>query len=171
MIRERNPLTGRNEVVERIPYSEWLAQKKEENPEGIKKQYTLMQNKYSDRKLLARYLANIGAKYPQTPDEFQKIKYNSPEKWDYLKRLVRYMGQYPTSSKAYFDASEELKNEGINRGVLLPSVPHRTYILPESKKDPNNIIKATLQFGVKYCKYGCKHFSCQVQLHCSSGDV
>ena len=72
------------------------------------------------------------------------MKYNGSGKWEYLKGLKRYLDQYPTSNRKFYDAGEELKRLGIKKGVLLPSVLVQAFILPEGKKDPYHIMNRML---------------------------
>ena len=102
------------------------------------------------RKLLAdmkqhkEYRAVLGREVPKDFAKFREMKYNGSGKWEYLKGLKRYLDQYPTSNRKFYDAGEELKRLGIKKGVLLPSVLVQAFILPEGKKDPYHIMNRML---------------------------
>lgn len=79
---------------------------------------------------------------------FGQIKYNDPEKWEYLKGLKTYLEKYPTSNKMCYDASEKLKGLGIKKGVVLPPMQKQSFILPEGKHDPYHIMRRMLERNI-----------------------
>lgn len=93
-----------------------------------------------DRKQYAEYKAILGKNAPKTFEEFQDLKYNEPGRWNYTKRLVGYMRKYPNSDKRYFDIQEFLKEQGINKGVVLPPIQKQAFILPSGKRDSYHIM-------------------------------
>ena len=44
--------------------------------------------------------------------KFREMKYNGSGKWEYLKGLKRYLDQYPTSNRKFYDAGERIKETG-----------------------------------------------------------
>ena len=87
--RARNPVTGENEIVSDMTYSEWAAQKEAENSTAwgifIKKGRNLS----ADTKQWKEYKAVLNKKVPNTVEDFQNLKYNEPEKWAQLKTTKR----------------------------------------------------------------------------------
>lgn len=102
------------------------------------------------RKLMAdirqhkEYRAVLGKDIPKDFAKFREMKYNNAEKWKYSQELKKYLEKYPTSSKKFYDAGEELKALGIKKGVLLPVKPKQAFILPEGKRDPYHIMHRML---------------------------
>lgn len=87
--RARNPVTGENEIVSDMTYSEWAAQKEAENTTAwgifIKKGRNLS----ADTKQWKEYKAVLSKKVPNTVEDFQNLMYNEPEKWAQLKTTKR----------------------------------------------------------------------------------
>ena len=87
--RARNSVTGENEIVSDMTYSEWAAQKEAENAAAwgifIKKGRNLS----ADTKQWKEYKAVLNKKVPNTVEDFQNLKYNEPEKWTQLKTTKR----------------------------------------------------------------------------------
>ena len=87
--RARNPVTGENEIVSDMTYSEWAAQKEAENAAAwgifIKKGRNLS----ADTRQWKEYKAVLNKKVPNTVENFQNLKYNEPEKWAQLKTTKR----------------------------------------------------------------------------------
>lgn len=87
--RARNPVTGENEIISDMTYSEWAAQKEAENSTAwgifIKKGRNLS----ADTKQWKEYKAVLNKKVPNTVEGFQNLKYNDPEKWAQLKTAKR----------------------------------------------------------------------------------
>ena len=106
------------------------------------------------RRLLAdmrqhkEYREALGNEIPNDFAKFQEMKYNDRERWDYVKGLKEYLRKYPTSSKKFYDAGEELKRLGIKKGLLLPPVPKQAFILPEGKHDPYHIMHRMLERNI-----------------------
>ena len=87
--RARNSVTGENEIVSDMTYSEWAAQKEAENAAAwgifIKKGRNLS----ADTRQWKEYKAVLNKKVPNTVENFQDLKYNEPEKWAQLKTTKR----------------------------------------------------------------------------------
>lgn len=87
--RARNSVTGENEIVSDMTYSEWAAQKEAENAAAwgifIKKGRNLS----ADTRQWKEYKAVLNKKVPNTVENFQNLKYNEPEKWAQLKTTKR----------------------------------------------------------------------------------
>lgn len=117
-----------------------------------KKQIAAYREKEKNRrKLLAdmrqhkEYRAVLGNDVPKDFEKFREMKYNEPEKFEYAKGLKKYLSQYPTSDKRFYDAGNELKRLGIKKGLLLPAVQKNAYILPSGKHDPYHIMHRMLE--------------------------
>ncbi len=88
----------------------------------------------------------LGNDAPKTLSDFQKIKYNDADGWEYLKGLRRYIGKYPTSDKRYYDALLKIKEAKLMRGsVILPPVQKQAFILPSGKRDSWHITNRMLE--------------------------
>lgn len=87
--RARNSVTGENEIVSDMTYSEYAAQKEAENAAAwgifIKKGRNLS----ADTRQWKEYKAVLNKKVPNTVENFQNLKYNEPEKWAQLKATKR----------------------------------------------------------------------------------
>lgn len=87
--RARNSVTGENEIVSDMTYSEWAAQKEAENAAAwgifIKKGRNLS----ADTRQWKEYKEVLNKKVPNTVENFQNLKYNEPEKWAQLKTTKR----------------------------------------------------------------------------------
>lgn len=85
----KNPVTGENEIISDMTYSEWAAQKEAENATAwgifIKKGRNLS----ADTKQWKEYKAVLNKKVPNTVEDFQNLKYNETEKWAQLKTTKR----------------------------------------------------------------------------------
>lgn len=103
------------------------------------------------RRLLAdlrehkEYRAVLGNEIPKDFARFREMKYNKAEKWEYTKGLKKYLEQYPTSDKRFYDAQEELKSLGFRNVRLLPPVQKQAFILPEGKHDPYHIMHRMME--------------------------
>lgn len=121
-----------------------------------KKQIQAYQDKVKARRRLLQdkrqhqeYKAVLGKEAPKDFDKFRELKYNEPEKWEYTKGLKKYLDQYPTSDKRFYDAGQELKKLRITKtGFPLPPAKVHAYILPEGKRDPYHIMNRMLERNI-----------------------
>jgi len=139
--RARDPVTGENVLIPNMTYAQWEAWKKSENKTAWETYLKKGKNASSDRKQYEEYKKILGKNVPNTFAEFQDLKYNDTEAWDYTKRLAGYIRKYPASSKKYFDVQEELKKSGIKKGIVLPPVQKQAFILPSGTRDSYHIMK------------------------------
>lgn len=107
-----------------------------------------LQQKYKDARQYEDYKALMGDKIPDSLDMFRDLKYNNPDRWQYIQDLRTYLKKYPNSDSRYFDAMEQLKAKGIKTGVYLPPVQKQAFILPSGKKDPYHIMHRMMQRGI-----------------------
>ena len=94
--RARNPITGKNEIVDNISYKEWaekngLDKPKAQWPKPVKKEYVKpndwsQYNRYTERLKDSPYL-------PKTLEKFVKIKYNNDGAYDRLAREYKTIGR------------------------------------------------------------------------------
>lgn len=117
-----------------------------------KKQVAAYQEKVRNRQRLIRdkrqhreYRAVLGNEVPKDFAKFREMKYNDSEKFDYAKGLKKYLEQYPTSDKRFYNAQEELKSLGFRNIRLLPPVQKQAFILPEGKHDPYHIMHRMME--------------------------
>lgn len=148
MMRVRDPETGRNVLVREMTYQEWAEAKRAENPAAWERYMKQGRNASADRKQYEEYRKILGRKVPGRFEDFQKLKYNSPEKWDYTKNLKQYLVKYPTSNYHFFDAMQELKDRGIKKGVLIPANPKKAYVLSDTGRDGNHILKRMVERNI-----------------------
>jgi uncharacterized protein with gpF-like domain len=132
----------------RETYTEWLEKKMAEDPEGTTLAFKKAARRSSDYAQWQEYRKIVGDNVPKTFDDFQNFKYTDTEKWKYVKGLKKYLDKYPESSQPFYDVERELKTAGIERGVVLPPVQERAYILPSGKRDPYHIMHRMLERGI-----------------------
>ena len=94
--RAKNPVTGKNEIVDNISYKEWAKQNgldkpKSQWPKPVKKEFVKpndwsQYNRYAERLKESPY-------FPKTLEEFVKIKYNNGGTYDRLAREYRTIGR------------------------------------------------------------------------------
>lgn len=143
-----NQKTGR---IEKVPasmnYVDWYKKYVEGNTKAQAEEKAV-QNRFSDKKQYENYKKILGKNIPDSFVKFQEMKYNEPEKWEYIKGLKEYLRKYPDSDKRYYDIQEELKAAGIKQGVALPAKSKQTFILPEGKHDPYHIMNRMLERNI-----------------------
>lgn len=116
--RARDPVTGKNYIINNMNYNEWYdkfvvkkyGQDKTENLEKM------IKNKASDKKQYAKYKASLSELLPKNFNDFQKLKYNSPDIWSKIKDV--YNGNYSESEfadiKSFFNKLLGSSNMNIN---------------------------------------------------------
>lgn len=147
--RARDPVTGERKFVPAdTNYKKWYQQNVANNPEALAAEKAV-KNWRADTKQYEAYTELLGKKETgKTFADFQKMKYNEPEKWNDVKEFASYMRKYPDSGRSYYNIMRDLKAEGIEAGVSLPAKKKRAYILPEGKRDPNHIMKRMLERNI-----------------------
>ena len=105
--RARDPITGKNELVSDMTWSEWMASKRAQyGDEAIDIALKKIRNQASDRKQYQEYKSILGGKIPKKFADFQDLKYNNPDKWKSLKtekRQTAFVNNVPcvTTPKKY----------------------------------------------------------------------
>ncbi|WP_415319809.1 minor capsid protein [Clostridium perfringens] len=116
--RARDPVTGKNYIINNMNYNEWY-EKFVVNKYGQGKTEVLekmIKNKASDKKQYAKYKASLSELLPKNFNDFQKLKYNSPDIWSKIKDV--YNGNYSESEfadiKSFFNKLLGSSNMNIN---------------------------------------------------------
>lgn len=99
--RQRNPITGRDEVVDlKEDYNQWLKRQQEEH--GVDTVDTFMKktkNLSNDRKQYQRYMNVLGKEnMPTSLSKFQDMKYNDIEKFNDLKSFYSFKSRNEEAS-------------------------------------------------------------------------
>lgn len=83
--RARDPATGKSITIPAsMTYKEWYDKYVKGRPEAELAEKQL-KNRSADRTQWKKYRAILGEDVPKRLDEFQKMKYNEPEKWRFVK--------------------------------------------------------------------------------------
>ena len=95
--RQRNPITGRDEVVDvKENYDQWL--KRQQETHGVDNVDTFIKktkNLSNDRKQYKKYLDVLGKEnMPSSLSKFQDLKYKNVEQWNDLKYNYRTVNRY-----------------------------------------------------------------------------
>lgn len=94
--RARNPITGKNELIDNMSYKEWLdKQKIKYGDEAIDKTFKQVRNKVADKKQFNNYSTRLkGSPYvPKDIESFVKLKYNNTNEYKRLTREYRTIGK------------------------------------------------------------------------------
>ncbi len=125
--RARDPVTGRNYIINNMNYNEWY-EKFVVNKYGQGKTEVLekmIKNKASDKKQYAKYKTSLSELLPKNFNDFQKLKYNSPDIWSKIKDV--YNGNYSESEfadiKSFFNKFLGSNNMNIN----IKQLPRKHY--------------------------------------------
>lgn len=94
MMRVRNPVTGRNELISEMTYQEWYDWKRSQDPAAFDTALKKTTNAVADRKQHEKYRSLLGNKVPKTFADFQDMKYNDLDRWSMLKYQYRTANQY-----------------------------------------------------------------------------
>lgn len=108
-----------------------------------------LQQKYKDARQYEDYKALMGDKIPDSLDMFRDLKYNNPDRWQYIQDLRTYLKKYPNSDSRYFDAKQALKVLGIRKGELLPAMPKKALLEPSpNSNDPQHMAQRMSERGI-----------------------
>lgn len=88
-MRVRNPLTGKNEVIDSMSYAEWYNAERAKNPIAFDAAVKKQENKRTDTALYNKYKRELGKNAPQSLAKMQEMKYNNPKEWSQYKTYVR----------------------------------------------------------------------------------
>jgi len=116
-----DPVTGENEVIGSMTYSEWLTMKKRQHgEETVDTAFKRIRRESSDRKQFEEYKAVLGKNAPKSFAKFQDLKYNDTEKWGRLKLFRRYKGRVPEATEKDFQNYLAVKATGVIGSVRVP---------------------------------------------------
>ena len=102
MMRVRDPVTGRNKLVQEMTYKEWYDYHSKVDPQGFEKAKKMAKNRSSDFSLYTKHKNEFGSKAPQLFAEFINLKYNSGE-WGMYKDYTAAMRSGELTSLATFN--------------------------------------------------------------------
>ena len=84
--RARNPITGKNEVIDNVSYEEWYNKNViEYGKEEVDTSYKKIKYQTPDRRQYEKYKKFYGKKIPSTFEKFQEMKYNNVNEWKAIK--------------------------------------------------------------------------------------
>ena len=120
--RARDPKTGKSILVPAsMTYKEWYQKFVKGKPEAEAKERAI-KNLAADRKQHERYRKILGDEVPETLEEFQEMRYNDPERYEYLKRLYRVANQYEVNNGEMSAVKiKELHDEAVRQKALFNS--------------------------------------------------
>lgn len=141
--RAKDPVTGKNYIINNMNYNEWYDKfvvKKygQDKTETLEK---MIKNKASDKKQYAKYKASLSELIPKNFNDFQKLKYNSPDIWSKIKDF--YNGNYSESEfadiKSFFNKLLGSSNMNIN----IKQLPKKHYrnIMEYINNSPDEVKK------------------------------
>lgn len=121
MMRVKNPETGEYELVKKKSYKEWYDEKKAQYPpEKWAGMVKAGANYQADQRQYADYVNVLGPKAPKTFAKFQDLKYNNPDKWDYLKNYKKYKDRVPEAKESDYALYRKVKETGVSGSVRVP---------------------------------------------------
>lgn len=141
--RARDPVTGKNYIINNMNYNEWYDKfvvKKygQDKTETLEK---MIKNKASDKKQYAKYKASLSELIPKNFNDFQKLKYNSPDIWSKIKDV--YNGNYSESEfadiKSFFN--KLLGSSNININIKQLPKKHYKNIMQYIDNSPDEVKK------------------------------
>ena len=139
----RDPATGKGYKINDMTYSEWIESLDDEQKAAFEKNVKMYKNRGSDKKQYEEYINVLGKEnMPKTFDLFQDLKYNDISRWEDLRGFYRYKGENPSAEYKHYAIYTDLKNNGINKGIILPVDNVKAYILADetAKRDKYHIM-------------------------------
>lgn len=118
--RARNPITGEWEVIDYTTYDKWMESHKQQNPEAVALALKKAKNAGADEKQWKEYRSIAKSAVPKSFADFQDLKYNNPEKWDYTKQFMGYKRRVPEASENDFQKYQQVKETGVNGTIRIP---------------------------------------------------
>lgn len=137
------------DVDRNLSYAEWYKEYVASDPEYLTVE-KMHKNKASDRKQHAAFRDLLGSNVTRDLEEFQRMKYNDPEKWNRMKSHFSYITKYPEANKACHDIYYDLKQIGIDKGVVFLNNTAKAFILAdsESKRNQHHIMQRMMDRGI-----------------------
>lgn len=84
----RNPVTGKNEIVENMNFADWRKKYVENSPKALANE-KMLKNKSADQKQYSKYKALLDENVPNSFAKFQEMKYNGGNEYEDLKKSFR----------------------------------------------------------------------------------
>lgn len=79
-----------------------------------------IRNQESDYEQYEKYKAVLGENAPKSFADFQNLKYNSGDRWDYTKQFVGYKRRVPEATEADFQKYRQVKATGVIGTIWVP---------------------------------------------------
>ena len=153
--RARNPVTGKNELIENKSYKEWYAdQEKRFGKQQVLVQEKKVQNLTSDAKQHERYRAKLGKEVPAKLEDFQELKYNKINDWKDLKGFYKHKLFNPKAERIHYEIKKDLVNNGVIGAIHVPAKEINTNILKFDDEHINKLRnhKVTKEESIEFIK-------------------
>ncbi len=170
--RARNPITGKNEVIDNISYEEWYDKNvKKYGQDKMDITIKKVRNQVKDREQYDKYINKLGKKNIGSFDNFREIKYNNSNQRGDYKHTYRLKTHYDKAINKgelsalvdfdlyeHFDKTISAELNGVNTVKDITVKGHSLHFIDrvfgsvEQKRNGVNVedIKATLQTATKY---------------------
>lgn len=130
--RARNPITGKNEIIDNMSYEEWYnKQVANHGKQAVDNTYKMVKNKAADRQQYEKYKGVIGSKnLPETLEKWQDLKYNNPSEY----KLTKY----------HYKLRNEVKHnpENVIKSISVAPEKYTNYLFDGNNE--NGLIKGRL---------------------------
>ena len=122
--RARDPVTGDSVVIDYTTYPKWMESLKTQHGEktvdiALKKAH----NEIADREQHKVYKKLLGKEIPTSFQDFQRLKYEQPDKWEQIKGLRQYKKRVPEAQMADYEAYQKLSEMDLKGTVRVPPEP------------------------------------------------
>lgn len=118
--RARDPETGKSILVSDMTYAQWESWKKSENRYVWDTYQKKARNLSADQEQYAEYQKVLGKNALRTFAQFQNLKYNSGDGWDYTKQFVAYKRRVPEATETDFQKFQQVKATGVKGIIRVP---------------------------------------------------
>ncbi len=118
--RARDPETGKSILVSDMTYAQWVSWKKSENRYVWDTYQKKARNLSADQEQYAEYQKVLGKNALRTFAQFQNLKYNSGDGWDYTKQFVAYKRRVPEATETDFQKFQQVKATGVKGIIRVP---------------------------------------------------
>lgn len=118
----RDAVTGeRYKLPKDTTYKQWKEMQDAAHGAGtVDKMRKMSYNESADQKQFDAYKARLGDEAPNTFEDFQKLKYDSPTAYNDLCGLYSYKGRVPEATKADYGKYKAVKATGVYGSVRVP---------------------------------------------------
>lgn len=130
-------------------YEQWEKMQDEKYGDGsVDKTRKMHYNKSADLEQYTRYKDVLGSDAPDSFEEFQQIKYDTPEQYKDITGYYRYKMENPSSDKCFYDANKALKmlreSGKIRATGTLVSPPQGLLIVEANQHAKDTFIKRSI---------------------------